>query len=80
MAKTPEPPNLFWLTYRHSDGSTAGVVVIESRGLLRARLKASLAARFIRRERVRSPATQGASLGVVGSRPLRYHLFDDAAR
>jgi hypothetical protein len=34
---------LFWLTYRHSDGRTAGVVVIESRGLLHARLKASLA-------------------------------------
>jgi hypothetical protein len=43
MAKKPEPPKLFWLTYRHSDGSAAGVVVIESRGLLHARLKASLA-------------------------------------
>jgi hypothetical protein len=46
MAKkpVPEPPNLFWLTYCHSDGSAAGVVVIESRsGLLHARLKASLA-------------------------------------
>jgi hypothetical protein len=33
----------FWLTYRHPDGGTAGVVVIESVGLLHARLKASLA-------------------------------------
>jgi hypothetical protein len=32
---------LFWLTYRHFDGRAAGVVVIESRGLLHARLKAS---------------------------------------
>jgi hypothetical protein len=23
---------LFWLTYRHSDGRAAGVVVVESRG------------------------------------------------
>src|ERR1700747_2784982 len=40
MAKKPEQPKLFWLTYHHPDG--AGVVVIESRGLLHARLKASL--------------------------------------
>jgi hypothetical protein len=39
MAKKPEPPPpLFWLTYR-----PAGVVVVESRGLLHARLMASLA-------------------------------------
>jgi hypothetical protein len=38
MAKKPEPPNLFWLTYR-----PAGVVVVESRSLLNARLMASLA-------------------------------------
>jgi hypothetical protein len=31
---------LFWLTYRHRDGRAAGVVVIESAGLLHARLKA----------------------------------------
>jgi hypothetical protein len=44
MARTPEPTKLFWLTYRHSDGRAAGVVVIESRsGILHARLKASLA-------------------------------------
>jgi hypothetical protein len=43
MVKKPEPPNLFWLTYRHPDGRAAGVVVIESVGLLHARLKASLA-------------------------------------
>jgi hypothetical protein len=43
MAKETEPPKLFWLTYRHSDGRAAGVVVIESSGLLHARLKASLA-------------------------------------
>jgi hypothetical protein len=44
MAKKPEPVPLFWLTYHYSDGSAAGVVVIESRsGLLHARLKASLA-------------------------------------
>jgi hypothetical protein len=43
MAKKPEPPKLFWITYRHSDGRAAGVVVIESNGLLHARLKASLA-------------------------------------
>jgi hypothetical protein len=42
MAKKPEPVPLFWLTYRHSDGSAAGVVVVESCGLLHARLKASL--------------------------------------
>jgi hypothetical protein len=42
MAKKPESPKLFWLTYRHSDGRAAGVVVIESHGLLHARLKASL--------------------------------------
>jgi hypothetical protein len=41
MAKKPEQPKLFWLTYHHPDG--AGVVVIESRALLHARLKASLA-------------------------------------
>jgi hypothetical protein len=35
--------SLFWLTYRHSDGRIAGVVVIQSRGLFHARLKASLA-------------------------------------
>jgi hypothetical protein len=44
MAKEPEPPHLFWLTYRHSDGRAGGVVVIESHGLLHARLKASLVA------------------------------------
>jgi hypothetical protein len=38
MAKKPEPPHLFWLTCR-----PAGVVVMESRGLLHARLMASLA-------------------------------------
>ena len=43
MAKKPEAPNLFWLTYRHSDGGAVGVVVIESVGLLHARLVASLA-------------------------------------
>jgi hypothetical protein len=43
MAKKPEPPELFWLTYRHPDGRAASVVVIESHGLLHARLKASLA-------------------------------------
>jgi hypothetical protein len=37
------PPKLFRLTYRHSDGRAAGVVVIESGDLLHARLKASLA-------------------------------------
>jgi hypothetical protein len=35
--------SLFWLTYRHPDGRAAGVVVIESAGLLHARLKAALA-------------------------------------
>jgi hypothetical protein len=35
--------SFFWLTYRHPDGRTAGAVVIESTGLLHARLKASLA-------------------------------------
>jgi hypothetical protein len=43
MAQKPEPEPLFWLSYRHSDGSAAGVVVIESAGLLHARVKASLA-------------------------------------
>jgi hypothetical protein len=43
MAKEPEPPKLFWITYRHSDRRADGVVVIESNGLLHARLKASLA-------------------------------------
>jgi hypothetical protein len=43
MAKKPEPPKLFWLTYRHPDGCAAGVVVMESHGLLHARLKASVA-------------------------------------
>jgi hypothetical protein len=33
---------LFWLTYLDPDGRAAGVVVIESHGLLHARLKASL--------------------------------------
>jgi hypothetical protein len=43
-AKKPaEPPKLFWLTYRHSDGNAAGLVVIESGDLLHAWLKASLA-------------------------------------
>jgi hypothetical protein len=41
MAKKPEPPKLFWLTYRHSDGNAAGVVIIESGDLLHARLNAS---------------------------------------
>jgi hypothetical protein len=36
-----EPVPLFWLTYHHPDGP--GVVVIESTGLLHARLKAWLA-------------------------------------
>jgi hypothetical protein len=35
--------SLFWLTYRHLDGRAAGVVVIESTGLLHARLEALLA-------------------------------------
>jgi hypothetical protein len=43
MPKKPEPPKLFWLIYRYSDGSAAGVVAVESSGLLYARLKASLA-------------------------------------
>jgi hypothetical protein len=43
MAKKPQSPKLFWLTYRHPDGHNAGVVVIESGDLLHARLKASLA-------------------------------------
>jgi hypothetical protein len=34
--------SLFWLTHRHPDGRAAGVVVIESAGLLHARLKAAL--------------------------------------
>jgi hypothetical protein len=34
---------LLSITYRHSDGRASGVVVIESRDLLHARLKASLA-------------------------------------
>ena len=38
-----EPVPLFWLTYRHPDGRAAGVVVIESHGLLNARLKVALA-------------------------------------
>jgi hypothetical protein len=42
MAKKPEPPQLFWLTYRHPDGRAPGAVVIESRGLLHARFMASL--------------------------------------
>jgi hypothetical protein len=42
-SKKPEPPKLFWLIYRHPDGSAAGVVVIGSGDLLHARLKASLA-------------------------------------
>jgi hypothetical protein len=42
MAKKPKPPKLFWLTYGHSDGSAAGVVVIQSADLLHARLKAAL--------------------------------------
>jgi hypothetical protein len=41
--KEARTPKLFWLTYRHSDGSAAGAVVIQSHGLLHARLKASLA-------------------------------------
>lgn len=32
-----------WLTYRHPDGRAVGVVVIESHGILHARLKAALA-------------------------------------
>jgi hypothetical protein len=32
MAKKPEPPKLFWLTYRHPDGCAAGVVVIPVAG------------------------------------------------
>jgi hypothetical protein len=43
MAKNAEPPDLFWLTYRHSDGRAAGVAVTESTGLLHARLKTALA-------------------------------------
>jgi hypothetical protein len=43
MAKKPEPAKRFWLTYRRSDGSAAGVVVIESGDLLHARLTAPLA-------------------------------------
>jgi hypothetical protein len=83
------PANLFWLTYRHSDDRDAGVVAIESRGLLHARLFAG--PRPIESPKLASghqldqesagqiPETKGASLGVVGSRPLRDHLFDDAA-
>jgi hypothetical protein len=43
MAKKSEPPKLFWLTYRHSDSSAAGVVVVVSDDRLHPRLKASLA-------------------------------------
>jgi hypothetical protein len=43
MAKKPQSSKLFWLTYRYPDGRAAGVVVIEFRALLHARLKASLA-------------------------------------
>jgi hypothetical protein len=38
-----EARTVFWLTYRDPDGRAVGVVVIESHGLLHARLKASLA-------------------------------------
>jgi hypothetical protein len=38
-----EPLPLFSITYRHSHGRAAGVVVIQSRDLLHARFKASLA-------------------------------------
>jgi hypothetical protein len=44
MAKKPEPPKLFWLTYRltyRQPWPRSRRVVIESRGLLHARLKAS---------------------------------------
>jgi hypothetical protein len=42
MANKPSPPPLFWLIYRHRDGRAAGAVVVESHGLLHARLMASL--------------------------------------
>jgi hypothetical protein len=51
---------LFWLNYRHSDDRAVGVVVIESTGHLRARLKAALAGDD------RELDTLASLMGVVG--------------
>jgi hypothetical protein len=77
MAKKPEPPpNLFWLTYRRSDGSAAGVVVIESAGLLHARVKASLAGadrglKFASRQQLDPPSAEQIPANMIG------RLLDD---
>jgi hypothetical protein len=74
MARKPESPTLFWLTYRNPDGRAVAVVVIESgSGLLHARLKASLAGADQRLEFASGHQLDPLSAGLVPAntgRPL----------
>jgi hypothetical protein len=65
--------SLFWLTYRHPDGRAARAVVVESHGLLQARLKAALAGAFNSCQGTSSTRTArgGSSANMIG------RLLDD---
>jgi hypothetical protein len=80
MAKKPEPPNLFWLTYRQLDGLGVGVVVIESRGLLHARLMASLAGADRGLKFVSGQQLDPESAGQIPANMIGRFLDDDDLR
>jgi hypothetical protein len=65
-----------FLTYRHPDGRAAGVVVVESRGLLHARLMASLAGADRGREFVSGHQLDPESAGQIPANMIG-RLLDD---
>jgi hypothetical protein len=71
VARKPEPPTLFWLTYRPT-----GVVVVESRGLLHARLMASLTGADQGLEFASGPQLDPESAGQVPANMIGRFLDD----
>jgi hypothetical protein len=80
MAKKPEPPQLFWLTYRHPDGRAPGAVVIESRGLLHARFMASLSGADRGLEFASGQQLDSDSAGQIPANMIGRFLDDDDLR
>ena len=68
------------MTYRHSDGRAAGVVVIESAGLIHARLKAALAGADRGLEFVSGHKLDEESAGRIPAKMLGRLLDDDDLR